>query len=230
MWPGACRLPGSLKAFGHATIRIMSSSLLQILNNGLAQMPLSLSAQVAQKNIDYIRLLERWNRCFNLTAVRAPADMVVKHLLDSLAVLPYVGDGLVVDVGSGAGLPGIPLALARPRQRFVLVDTHGKKTRFMQQAKIELGLDNVEVVHSRIEAYDPEGGADVVIARAYADTDTILRSTQHLHRRQTRILVMQGKKDTRLSRPGYRLKAVHALTVPGLEAERHLLEIEPVSP
>ena len=188
-------------------------------------MGLSVPTQGVQKLIDYIALLGRWNRRFNLTAIDDPAEMVHKHLLDSLAVLPFVGDGSVLDVGSGAGLPGIPLALAKPGQSFTLIDTNGKKTRFLKQAKIELALDNVEVVNQRVEHYLPGIYFDAVIARAYASVDGILKTTRHLHNDSSRVLVMQGKLDESLNVPGYSVNQVHQLHVPGLGAARHLLEI-----
>ena len=205
----------------------MADDLRKQLQQGVASLGLQLPDGAITRLCDYIHLLHRWNRTFNLTAVREPQQMVSRHLLDSLAVLPFIGDGAVADVGSGAGLPGIPLALARPQQTFVLIDANGKKTRFMQQAKIALGLDNVEVVHSRVQQYRPAEPADAIIARAYAATDDILASTRHLQGGDTRILVMQGKRDDALAMPGYQLRAAHSLTVPGLEAERHLLEVVP---
>ncbi len=157
--------------------------------------------------------------------------MLSKHLLDSLAVLPHLGTAQsMIDVGTGAGLPGIPLALCRPEMRIVLNDCIGKKTRFLTQAKLVLGLDNVEVVNRRIEEYRPtkDGRAiyfDLVIARAWAASDIIVASTRHLHHANTRILVMQGKRDEALSVAGYQVKRSHTLYIPGLAAERHLLEI-----
>jgi 16S rRNA (guanine527-N7)-methyltransferase len=194
-------------------------------------MKLNLPEGAPQKLIDYLGLLNHWNKAFNLTAIRDPADMVSKHLLDSLAVLPYLGDACsLIDVGTGAGLPGIPLAICRPELRVVLNDCVGKKTRFLTQAKLELGLDNVEVVNQRIEDYRPieQGRAiyfDLVIARAYAASDVIVAGTRHLHHPGTRILVMQGKEDLGLTMPGYRVEQSHTLYVAGLTAERHLIEI-----
>ncbi len=206
----------------------MTASLHTELASGIAQLGLNLPPTTAEKLLEYIALLHRWNRTYNLTAVREPQQMVSKHLLDSLAVLPFIGEGSVVDVGSGAGLPGIPLAMARPEQSFVLIDANSKKTRFMQQVKIELGLNNMDVVHSRVQDYQPGESAPVIIARAYAATDDILASTRHLHGGDTRILVMQGKRDESLNTPAYQIRALHALDVPGLDAERHLLEIAPL--
>jgi len=206
-------------------------SLSKELSTGLEAMGIMLPEVIRQKLIDYLGLLSHWNRSFNLTAVRNPEEMISKHLLDSLAVQPYIGTGLILDVGSGAGLPGIPLALAMPDNRFVLLDSNGKKTRFLTQAKITLGLDNVEVVHQRVEAYSPMKDDhriyfDAVIARAYASTREILQNTAHLHKPETRILIMQGKLDESIDVPGYVLKQSHTLNIYGLDAERHLLEIE----
>ena len=209
----------------------MSQHLLNELNMGISAMKLDLPVGVPEKLIDYLGLLNHWNKAFNLTAIRDPAEMVSKHLLDSLAVLPYLGDaGSLIDVGAGAGLPGIPLALCRPDLRVVLNDCVGKKTRFLTQAKLVLGLDNVEVVNQRIEDYRPieQGRAiyfDLVIARAYAASDVIVTGTRHLHHAGTRILVMQGKEDLDLTVTGYRVEKSHTLYIPGLTAERHLVEI-----
>ncbi|MCW8924286.1 MAG: 16S rRNA (guanine(527)-N(7))-methyltransferase RsmG [Gammaproteobacteria bacterium] len=203
----------------------MTASLLKQLETGLDKMGLVLPEHVPARLIEYLELLVKWNRAFNLTAVRDPSEMVSKHLLDSLAVLPYISDGRIADVGSGAGLPGIPLALARPETSFVLIDSNGKKTRFLNQAKMQMQLDNVEVVNQRVEDYQPELYFDAVIARAYADTRLILESTAHLHQPNTRILVMQGKLDKTIDKPGYVLNQAHTLNIYGLDAQRHLLEI-----
>lgn len=207
----------------------MSASLLQQLEIGLKKMHLELPESVPAQLIEYVELLVKWNKAYNLTAVRDPSQMISKHLLDSLAVLPYIGDGLIVDVGSGAGLPGIPLALARPQTHFVLLDSNGKKTRFLDQAKRTLKLKNIEVINQRVEDYRPELYFDAVIARAYADTRLILESTAHLHQPNTRVLVMQGKLDESINDPAYVLQQTHTLDVYGLDADRHLLEITKVN-
>ena len=194
-------------------------------------MGIELPEPALHKLIDYLGLLSHWNRAYNLTAIRDVEEMLSKHLLDSLAVLPFIGEGLVLDVGSGAGLPGIPLAIAMPQNRFILIDSNGKKTRFLTQARITLGLENVEVVKQRVEAYSPMKDNhriyfDAVIARAYASSTEILRNTAHLHKPETRILIMQGKLDESIDVPAYVLKQTHTLNIYGLDAERHLLEIE----
>ncbi|MCK5394858.1 MAG: 16S rRNA (guanine(527)-N(7))-methyltransferase RsmG [Gammaproteobacteria bacterium] len=194
-------------------------------------MGLHFSVPMQQKLVHYIQLIARWNKTFNLTAIRDVEEMVSKHLLDSLVVQPFVEGSLILDVGSGAGLPGIPFAITSPDKHFVLIDSNGKKTRFLTQAKIELKLDNVEVIHQRVEDYQPivDGHRiyfDVITARAYATTDDILSSTAHLQTADTCILVMQGKQDKQIDSNQYKLIDSHALDVYGLDAERHLLEIK----
>jgi len=203
----------------------------QQLEFGLNQMGLHYSVETQQKLVHYIQLIARWNKTFNLTAVRDVEEMVSKHLLDSLVVQPFLEGSLILDVGSGAGLPGIPFAITSPDKKFVLIDSNGKKTRFLVQAKIDLKLDNVEVIHSRVEDFQPmEQGHriyfDVITARAYATTDDILNTTAHLQDEATSILVMQGKLDEQIKNDQYQLVESHSLDVYGLDAERHLLEIK----
>ncbi len=216
----------------------MKEPLRQQLAAGLKHMGLHYPVEIQQKLIHYIQLIARWNKAFNLTAIRDIEQMVSKHLLDSLVVQPYLEGSLVLDVGSGAGLPGIPFAITSPDKTFVLLDCNGKKTRFLTQAKIDLKLDNVAVVHARVEEYQPRKDGhriyfDVITARAYAATDDILSSTLHLQGENTQILVMQGKLDEQFNRaPGncrYQLQETHKLDVYGLDADRHLLEIKKTS-
>ncbi|NOR41757.1 MAG: 16S rRNA (guanine(527)-N(7))-methyltransferase RsmG [Gammaproteobacteria bacterium] len=209
----------------------MKEPLRQQLQHGLKQMGLHYSVEAQQKLVHYIQLIARWNKVFNLTAIRDVEEMVSKHLLDSLVVQPYLEGKTVLDVGSGAGLPGIPFAITSPDKQFVLIDTNGKKTRFLTQAKIDLKLDNVEVVNQRVEDYQPtkEGHRiyfDVITARAYAATDDILSSTLHLQSAVTSILVMQGKLEPHFTSEQHVLCESQSLDVYGLDAERHLLEIK----
>jgi len=211
----------------------LKEPLRQQLEFGLKQMGLNFSVPVQQKLVHYIQLIARWNKTFNLTAIRDVEEMVSKHLLDSLVVQPYLEGKTVLDVGSGAGLPGIPFAITSPEKRFVLIDSNGKKTRFLMQAKIDLKLDNVEVIHQRVEDYRPVADGhriyfDVITARAYATTDDILYSTAHLQSDSTSILVMQGKLDQRIESDKYQLIESHVLDVYGLDAERHLLELKKI--
>jgi 16S rRNA (guanine527-N7)-methyltransferase len=203
----------------------------QQLEHGLKQMGLHYSVPVQQKLVHYIQLIAHWNKSFNLTAIRDVEEMVSKHLLDSLVVQPYLEGSLILDIGSGAGLPGIPFAITSPDKKFILIDSNGKKTRFLVQAKIDLKLDNVEVIHQRVEDFQPmeEGHRiyfDVITARAYATTDDILNTSVHLQDDATRILVMQGKLDKKIKNDQYQLMESHSLDVYGLDAERHLLEIK----
>jgi len=201
-------------------------------------MGLDLPADDQARLLDYLRLLVKWNRIYNLTAVRDVAEMVTRHLLDSLAVLPYLHGTRVLDVGTGAGLPGIPLAIVsaeRNRERqFVLLDSNSKKTRFVQQAVGELRLDNVQVVHARTEDFSSVsgGGFDTVVSRAFASiADMLAGSGQHCAP-QGVMLAMKGAQPraelaTLDARPNGRFKVdrVVKLTVPGLDEERHLVQL-----
>jgi len=200
----------------------------QRLADGLLQLGIVLPETAQQTLLAYIDLLARWNQRYNLTGIKNPADMVTRHLLDSLAVLPNLEGPRILDVGSGAGLPGIPLAVACPQYHFVLLDSAGKKTRFMLQAVADLGLANVEVVQSRVEAYQPAEKFNTVISRAFASLDEMLRLTSHLCRHDGVFLAMKGQPGeeelAQLPAP-FVLRDVVALQVPGLEAARHLVII-----
>jgi 16S rRNA (guanine527-N7)-methyltransferase len=179
----------------------------------------------------YLQLLQRWNKAYNLTAVRDPQQMVVRHILDSLAIANYLGDDeRLIDVGTGAGLPGIPLALLYPEREFHLLDSNGKKTRFLFQVKTELGLNNVTVLHSRAQSHQDIPGYDCVISRAFASLNDMVDSCMHLCAERGRFLAMKGTyPGQELAALGKRcqLTAVHKLQVPGLGEERHLIELRP---
>ncbi len=180
----------------------------------------------------YLALLERWNRAYNLTAVRDPDAMVVRHLLDSLSILPWIEGPRVLDVGSGAGLPGIPLAIARPEVTFCLLDSNGKRTRFLNQVVAELQLNNVEVVRSRVEDYQPDTLFSSVASRAFATLTELLANAGRLCALDGRLLAMKGVfPDDELARlpPDYVLVGVYPLHVPNLEAERCLVHLTPAS-
>lgn len=176
----------------------------------------------------YLDLLHKWNKTYNLTAIREPERMLSHHLLDSLAVLPHVGPEALLDVGSGAGLPGIPLAIARPGLAVTLLDVVGKKCAFMQQACIQLGLANVRVVNERVELWRPAERFGQIVSRAFSELDDLVRQTAHLLAEGGRWLAMKGAHPrTELDRlRGARLVEAIPLRVPGLEAERHLIILE----
>jgi len=208
----------------------------------------ALDAAGRDRLIAFLALLQRWNGVYNLTAVRDPEDMVPRHLLDSLAILPWVTRGPLLDAGTGAGLPGIPLAIARPTLQFTLLDGNGKKTRFVRQAVLELGLDNVEVVHSRLEAYRPALKFATITARAVASLSDLYQGCAHLAAADARLLAMKGRLPEQeiealtqaalpsVSATGESLRTssvvpaatsctVHALCVPQLDGERNLIDI-----
>ncbi|RDZ26413.1 16S rRNA (guanine(527)-N(7))-methyltransferase RsmG [Lysobacter silvisoli] len=202
------------------------------LESGLSA--LALDPALAAPLLDYLALLARWNRTYNLTAVRDPQEMVVKHLLDSLAMHPYVdaiaqAGGALADLGTGAGLPGIPLAIVKPGLRVTLVESNGKKARFMREALRQLGLGEARVAESRIEAFAEPGAYDAITARALATLPLILELGGHLLKPGGSLLAMKGAypADEIAALPaGWRLQASHPLRVPGLDAERHLVVVE----
>ena len=194
------------------------------LASGLAALDITLAAEAQHKLLAFRDLLLKWNKTYNLTALRDPAQAISHHLLDSLAILPHVSAGNLLDVGSGGGLPGIPLAIARPDLSVSMVDTVQKKTTFLQQAVIELALKNVTVHHARVE--EMHGQYAQISSRAFAEIGLFISLTRHLLAPNGRWLAMKGV------RPDDELKALPAdimveaiipLTVPGLDAERHLI-------
>lgn len=200
----------------------------EVLAAGLTALGVDVPGEAQSRLLAYVALLARWNRVYNLTAVRDPAEMMRRHVLDSLAVLPHLQGPRVIDVGSGAGLPGIPLAIASPACRFVLLDANAKKTRFLIHAVGELALTNVEVVRSRVEDYRPESGFDSVISRAFASLADMLALTARLCRPGGRLLAMKGRiepDELAAIPPAYGVPVTTVLHVPGVRAERHLVSL-----
>lgn len=197
------------------------------LEAGLAQ--LSQEPALAGPLLDYLALLARWNATYNLTAIRDPREMLAKHLLDSLAMQPFVRAlPDLADLGTGPGLPGIPLAIATPGLRVTLVESNGKKARFLREAVRQLQLGNVQVAESRIEAFRPAAPFAAITARALATLPLILELGGHLLAPAGRLLAMKGvvpADEIAALPPGWQVAAIHPLQVPGLAAERHLLEI-----
>jgi len=204
-------------------------SLAAQLAEGVAQLNLILPPQAQQRLLDYLALLQKWNRIYNLTAVREASKMVSHHLLDCLAIVPHVTASTVLDVGSGAGLPGIPLALAAPRVHVTLLESSHKKAAFLQQAKFELKLDNVAVTCERAEAWRPGRVFEMVTSRAFSDlAEFVTLAGRHVAPGGC-LAAMKGiyphEEITRLPH-GWRLQQAIPLAVPGLRAQRHLLLFE----
>lgn len=194
------------------------------LQQGLQQAGIDLPEQVQQKLLDYLALLQKWNKVHNLTAVRDPEEMVTLHLLDSLSVLPHIKAKRLLDVGSGAGLPGIPLALCLPDLQVTVMDSSHKKASFMRQAKAELGIANLEVVCGRVENYRPEQLFDIVISRAFSDLAEFVTLTRHLCAPGAEWLAMKGVYPyDELAQLKIQPAQVIPLMVPGLQAQRHLV-------
>jgi 16S rRNA (guanine527-N7)-methyltransferase len=197
-----------------------------ILETGLDTLRISWNEAQIGRLLAFLKLIGKWNKAYNLTAIRHAEDMARLHLLDSLAVLPYIKGRRVIDIGTGAGLPGIPLAIFLPETSFTLLDSNAKKTRFVQQAVLELKLANVEVCHSRAEAYQPEQKFDTVITRAFAALPAILETTGHLLNDDGVLLAMKGQ-NPRDELAAVKVKSsVVPLETPGVEAERCLVIIQ----
>jgi len=198
-----------------------------LLRDGLSALRLDADA-LAPPLLAYLALLLRWNGTYNLTAVREPHQMVTRHLLDSLVLHPYVESGTLADLGTGPGLPGIPLAIARPGLQVTLVESNGKKARFLREAVRSLGLANARVAESRAEALDEPGRHDLITARALDSLAGILAVGAHLLAPGGRLLAMKGMlpQDEIAALPaGWGVQAMHRLSVPGLPGERHLVVV-----
>ncbi len=191
---------------------------------------LAIPAGAQAQSLVYLTLLQKWNRVYNLTGVRDAREMVTRHLLDSFAIIPFVAGPRVLDIGTGAGLPGIPLALALPDMEFVLLDSSSKKVQFVRHVVTELALDNVAVVCQRAQQYAPAARFDTVVTRALASIKEILTMACPLCAQGGRVLIMKGVFPTEelAEMPGgYNIVQVVRLRVPGLRARRHLVHIEP---
>ncbi len=199
------------------------------LQKGCDQLGLAVNEAQMDALLQYQATMLKWNRVYNLTAITDPRQMVTHHLLDSLAVLPYIKGERIIDVGTGGGLPGIVLAIMYPDKQFVLLDSNSKKTRFVTQAMIELKLKNVEVMHCRVEQYQPEQGFDTVVSRAFASIQDMLHWCAHLRANDGIFLAMKGvSPDEELAHmpTEFRLIEQCELMVPGLDAERHVVLID----
>jgi len=202
----------------------------QRIGEGVRAMGLAVPENATSAFASYLELIAKWNRVHNLTAVRETGQMVVLHLLDSLSLLPHVAEAkTLLDVGSGPGLPGIPLAIARPDLSVTLLDASHKKCAFLRQAKSELGLANVEVVCERVEAWKPQARFDAVDSRAFSELADFVTQAQHLVGAGGRLVAMKGVypfEEIARVPASHRVANVLELQVPSLEAKRHLVFVE----
>lgn len=198
------------------------------LSEALCKMDIDIDATRQGRMLDFQALIAKWNRTYNLTAIHEPERMLTHHLLDSLSILPGVTAGPLLDVGSGAGLPGIPLAIARPDLRVTLLDSSQKRCGFMQQAAIELKLGNVKVVHARAEVFQPSEKYPQIVSRAFSDLTDFVKATHHLLAEGGEWLAMKGLyPDEEIAQlKGAHVKSHCRLYIPGLDADRHLIIME----
>jgi 16S rRNA (guanine527-N7)-methyltransferase len=197
------------------------------LESALEAISLDLSGAQIDSLMAYLTLLQKWNKVYNLTAIRDPQEMLIKHLIDSLAVVPHITSESLIDVGSGGGLPGIPLAICFPDRRIDMLDSNIKKTRFLTQAKAELGLVNSQVWHKRVEEYQPEPLYDAVISRAFASLEDMFTWTKDLIPENGVWWAMKAQKETEefANLPDYAvIEDTIELHVPGLDAQRRLIK------
>ena len=201
----------------------------QELELGVKSLGLNCSSQQIEQLLAYLEMLQRWNKAYNLTAIREPIQMVRLHLLDSLAIHPYIqGVKNIIDVGTGPGLPGIPLAILNPDIHFTLLDSNGKKTRFLFQAINDLSLANAREINHRVEKYQSEQSFDIVISRAFSSISDMLAQCDHLVSDSGCFLAMKGKKpDSELSQitKDYKVVDLSQINVPQVDSERHLIKI-----
>ncbi len=210
----------------------MRETLLAALAEGLAKMQLMVPAHQQQQLVDYVTLLARWNKVHNLTAVKAPVDMISRHVLDSLSISSFIQGPTLLDVGAGAGLPGIPLAITHPELSVTLVDSVHKKTQFMAISAASIGLENVHVVHGRVEAMDESKRFSMVTARAFSRVETLCTLTQGLIEPGGQVLAMIGRQlnheqlESLQRLNGYTAPQFHKLCVPGEQGERNLVTLQ----
>ncbi|USD21550.1 MULTISPECIES: 16S rRNA (guanine(527)-N(7))-methyltransferase RsmG [Microbulbifer] len=193
-----------------------------------AQMSVVLSDRQQDQLLEYLALFARWNSAYNLSAIRDPEQMLERHIIDSLSVVNLCGEGSLIDVGSGGGLPGIPLAIVHPERAITLLDSNGKKTRFLFQVASTLPLPNITVVNERVEAFVPEQPFAGVVSRAFASIEDMVNGSEHMLAPRGRFYAMKGKlpEDELSALPkGIKVEQVHRLSVPGCDGERHMIQL-----
>lgn len=201
------------------------------LSTGLKALGLAVSPDQEKNIITYLELLGKWGRAYNLTAIREPALMVTHHVLDSLSATPFLTGTRLLDVGSGAGLPGLPLAIVMPQVSVTLIESRQKRVQFLLHAVARLGLTNVDVVHQRVERYQPSAKFDTLITRAFGSIAEFVDKTEHMCAIHGRIIALKGQYpsaelDAAL-RQGCMVQTVHVVDVPGLGAQRHIVILNP---
>ncbi|MBV8801689.1 MAG: 16S rRNA (guanine(527)-N(7))-methyltransferase RsmG, partial [Gammaproteobacteria bacterium] len=187
------------------------------------------SLNIQEAFLQYLYLMQRWNHVYNLTAILDIEEMIMLHIIDSLSISPYLHGNRIIDIGTGAGLPGIPLALIHPEKHITLLDSNNKKTRFLTQVVIELKIKNIDIISSRCENFHPEQRFDSILSRAFASLKVMLLTTQHLLKEHGQFLAMKGSypEQELLDIPsGFKMSAIQPLHINGLEAERHLICLE----
>lgn len=209
---------------------MQSENLATILAQGIAGMGLDVSTEKQAKLVEYVERIHKWNKAFNLTSVRDPEQMMVKHILDSLAVAPFIEQTRLIDVGTGPGLPGIPLAILFPEKHFTLLDSLGKRVRFMKQCGFEMKLNNIEPIQSRVELHQPDVPYDAVLSRAFASLKDMLHWCAHLVDSKGQFLALKGQypnDEIAEVEQEFSVVSVNPLAVPGLVGERHLVTLQP---
>lgn len=203
------------------------------LEAGLEELSLSLTQDQIDKLIEFLLLLLKWNTAFNLSGVKDASEMLSRHILDSLTLVPFMDGRQILDVGTGPGLPGVPLAICFPDKRFDLLDSNGKKSRFVFQAKLQLGLDNVTAQNKRVEFFEPATDIDVIVSRAFSSLQDFVELTKHLvvpgH---TRLVAMKGlypEEELSLLPDGFVVSEARKVVVPGYTGERHIIEISKIA-
>jgi 16S rRNA (guanine527-N7)-methyltransferase len=208
---------------------MLETELTLLLKNHIKQTQLVVSEQQQQQLIRFVLMMHKWNKAYNLTAVRDPQQMLIKHIMDSIVVVPFLDKKHYIDVGTGPGLPGIPLAIMCPDKEFILLDSLGKRVRFMKQVAYDLKISNIQPVQSRVEDFIPAVSLDGVLSRAFASLKDMLHWCQHLVDSQGVFLALKGQlAESELNElaPGFVLQETIKLHVPGLEGERHIVKIK----
>ena len=199
----------------------------KLLKKGITELKLQISDQQVSLLLQYVTLLVKWNKAFNLTAVRDPKEMIVRHILDSLSVADALEGDNIADVGTGPGIPGVPLAIIYPKRQFTLMDSNGKKVRFINQAKQSLNLSNVTPVQVRVEAYESKERFDSVISRAFTSLEQMVEFTEHLLKEEGIMQAMKGAHpEQKILKSPWVIEEIIKLDVPYLDEQRHLVNIK----